>query len=427
MTKHFDFDMLADHYGEQTALITRKGSFSYNELAARAHQKASRYHWVCQYVVIIGRQELSFVDEFLAIHYAGRVPIIVSEHILQYLDEILTNLNGNWQFIEEVRTRPQPAMANDLLFLGLTSGTTGIPKVYCRNWSSWRAGFLVCNQHFKLSDCKSMATPSPLATSLGLHTLLLSFFLGKVMYLKPKWSSIVLPQLALFAVPSFIEQKANEIAWKNISTLVMCGGCLHPSLPRKIQSQATKTNLFEMYGTSETSMISWQDLNKGKEVSCVGQLFDEVQLLHNTSSLIEVKSPYLFSGYLGKKHPKRVKTSDVGEFKYGKLFVYSRQSDVIDHGGNKIFPSEIEEQLLRVAEEAVVFGVPDRVYGEKIVALVVCKTSQTVFEQKAVQNLAKFKRPQEYIYVTQILSESNQKVSRRMLTQRYERGDFNGI
>ncbi|WP_311407053.1 AMP-binding protein [Liquorilactobacillus uvarum] len=430
MAECFDFEAIAARYGDRIAIISQKKKVTYRELAELAREKSQKHHWNCPYVVLKGRQQLEFVVEFLAVHYAKRIPIVVNEFMMQHLEKTLEKIKGRWQLLGEKKENKELTTENNVLFLGLTSGTTGLPKVYCRNWISWRKGFVLCNECFGLESCENIATFSPMATSLGMHTLLLSLYLGKTMYLINKKNIFLdtdTSKTAIFAVPAFFEQKLSMIEWRNVNCLVLCGGILAENLLNKIQQQNGGTDVFEMYGSSETSLISWQKLNREKKENCVGKPFAQVQFVHNQSSLIEVKSPYLFSGYLGCKEKETVVTSDIGEVKEGKVFIYSRQSEVIDHGGNKIFPSEIEKCLLRFVDDAVVFGVPDKKYGERIVALVVCEMTRKKIEQEADKLLEKYKKPQEYIFVSKIPVGPNQKISRLLLAQKYERGELDEI
>jgi fatty-acyl-CoA synthase len=66
----------------------------------------------------------------------------------------------------------------------------------------------------------------------------------------------------------------------------------------------------------------------------------------------------------------------------GFLFVYGRLDDVIVRGGENLSPGEIEAVLLEhpAVAEAAVFGVPDREWGEKVVAAVVLEDGAAATE-----------------------------------------------
>jgi acyl-CoA synthetase (AMP-forming)/AMP-acid ligase II len=73
-------------------------------------------------------------------------------------------------------------------------------------------------------------------------------------------------------------------------------------------------------------------------------------------------------------------TRDAGELDAdGYLFVFGRQDDVIVRGGENLSPGEIEDVLIRhpAVSEAVVVGIADVDWGEKVVAAVVLHAEVT--------------------------------------------------
>lgn len=87
------------------------------------------------------------------------------------------------------------------------------------------------------------------------------------------------------------------------------------------------------------------------------------------------------SSYIGPDVPAPTRDADgyqsIGDVGWldqaGYLFLGGRRDDVINTGGVKVHPETIEAVLLRHANvgDAVVFGVPDRDWGERIVACIV--------------------------------------------------------
>jgi acyl-coenzyme A synthetase/AMP-(fatty) acid ligase len=92
---------------------------------------------------------------------------------------------------------------------------------------------------------------------------------------------------------------------------------------------------------------------------------------------------------------------------------------LINRGGEKISPREIDEVLLTHAAvaEAVCFGIPDRVYGEEVVAAVVLKDSAT--EKELIghcrSSLADFKCPRKIYIVEAIPRTATGKIQRRIV------------
>jgi len=122
------------------------------------------------------------------------------------------------------------------------------------------------------------------------------------------------------------------------------------------------------------------------------------------AGLIEVRGPSAFSGYVGA--PSALDedgffhTGDRGEFdpELG-LFVFGRQSEVVISGGENIDPTEVEHALLACGglEAACVYGIPDPIFGECVVAALEPKAGVALDERALFselgQRLASFKQP----------------------------------
>jgi long-chain acyl-CoA synthetase len=90
----------------------------------------------------------------------------------------------------------------------------------------------------------------------------------------------------------------------------------------------------------------------------------------------------------------------------GFLTIKDRSKDMIISGGSNIYPREIEEVLLThpgVLEAAVV-GRPHAEWGEEVVAFVVAREDASVtagdLDALCLDNIARFKRPKGYRFVT---------------------------
>ena len=101
----------------------------------------------------------------------------------------------------------------------------------------------------------------------------------------------------------------------------------------------------------------------------------------------------------------------------GYLTLVGRIKELINRGGEKISPREIDEVLLAhpAVAEAVCFGVADRIYGEEVAAAVVLSTPVTEAELVAhcKSSLADFKCPKLIHIVEAIPRTATGKVQRR--------------
>jgi len=117
-------------------------------------------------------------------------------------------------------------------------------------------------------------------------------------------------------------------------------------------------------------------------------------------------------------------TGDIGFFDAdGFLYLRDRSKDLIISGGANIYPREVEEVLLahpRVREAAVV-GVPDREWGERVVAWVVAEGAVSPEELDALclERIARYKRPRAYRFVQALPKNAYGKILKRELRRRW--------
>lgn len=116
----------------------------------------------------------------------------------------------------------------------------------------------------------------------------------------------------------------------------------------------------------------------------------------------------------------RVLTGDMGFLDAdGYLHLTGREKDLIIRGGVNISPLEIDAVLLRLPEvsEAATVGVPDKIYGEEVVASVVLK-SGTIMSTDALlahcaQHLPAFKTPKRIAIAESLPKTDRGKLDRK--------------
>jgi long-chain acyl-CoA synthetase len=117
-------------------------------------------------------------------------------------------------------------------------------------------------------------------------------------------------------------------------------------------------------------------------------------------------------------------TGDVGSIDAdGYLSIQDRMKDMIISGGFNIYPREIEEVLLQhtgVAEVSVI-GRPHPDYVEEVVACVVRRpgaaVSESDLDQLCLDNIARFKRPRAYFFLSELPKGYYGKVEKRQLRE----------
>ncbi|MGC1506211.1 MAG: AMP-binding protein [Sulfitobacter sp.] len=106
-------------------------------------------------------------------------------------------------------------------------------------------------------------------------------------------------------------------------------------------------------------------------------------------------------------------TGDVGVLDHaGYLTLKDRSKDVIISGGSNVYPREVEEVLLmhEGVREVSVVGRPHAEWGEQIVAFVVGDAQEAELDALCLENIARFKRPKEYIRLNELPKNNYGKV-----------------
>jgi acyl-CoA synthetase (AMP-forming)/AMP-acid ligase II/acyl carrier protein len=141
---------------------------------------------------------------------------------------------------------------------------------------------------------------------------------------------------------------------------------------------------------------------------------------------IVVRGPSVVSGYVGNPEATNAafvdgwfKTGDLGYFDAdGHLFIVGRASEVINRGGDKIAPREVDEVLLDhpAVAEAVTFATRHPTLGEDVAAAVVLRpnidATATDIRQFAAARLAAFKVPRQVLFVDKIPKGPTGKIKR---------------
>ena len=98
----------------------------------------------------------------------------------------------------------------------------------------------------------------------------------------------------------------------------------------------------------------------------------------------------------------------------GSITLLGRGSVVINSGGEKIFPEEVEEavKLHPAVADCLVVGVPDDRFGEVVTAVVSLHTDMPASPDElsaALESLARFKRPRHFVIVPDVVRGPNGK------------------
>jgi acyl-CoA synthetase (AMP-forming)/AMP-acid ligase II len=144
-----------------------------------------------------------------------------------------------------------------------------------------------------------------------------------------------------------------------------------------------------------------------------------------------IQGPNVITGY--ENNPEANATSFVdGWFRTGDqgfldnegyLTLVARIKELINRGGEKVSPRDIDEVLLThpAVAEAVCFGVPHPTWGEEVAAAVVLREKITEADLLAYcrERLADYKRPKQIFVTETIPRTATGKIQRRVVAQAF--------
>jgi oxalate---CoA ligase len=198
-------------------------------------------------------------------------------------------------------------------------------------------------------------------------------------------------------------------------------GRLDPEVKEGLES-AFGTPVIDVYSSSETGAIASSPMppDKSKPGTVGRPIFNEVAIMRADGTLlgpegegeIVVRGPSVFEGYLDDPEANKAafvdgwyRTGDLGRLdEDGFLTITGRATEVINRGGEKISPREIEAVIARhdTVLDVKAFGVPHSSLGEEVAAAVVLRAgapvAEEVLKKLALNHLAGFKVPRRIFF-----------------------------
>ena len=462
----------------KTALIQGTVEVSYEQLWKEIEMAAS---WFCHHaewgdrVIVSASKSIEFVYAYFGAHLAGMICVPIdpetNETRLQRIIDVakpslivgeLRN-HGDHQVIpfEECRQElensrisinelPKEDDVADLLF---TTGTTGLPKGVTLTFANQMAAAENINTFIgnTADDVEMLALP--ISHSFGLGRLRCIFakgatlvMLGSFASMKKFFGEMERCHVTGFGmVPaswSYILKMSGEKIGQYAGQLkyIEIGSAFMPlENKQKLMNLLPKTHICMHYGLTEASrsaFISFHDdtihlISAGKaspntEVAVFSEQGERLKA--NEDGEICVKGGHVCSDYWGM--PKEVfekdffdgyfRTGDWGHIdEDGYIYLVSRKKEIINVGGKKVSPIEVEEHLNEIEgiEESACVGVHDDVLGEVVKAFCVCSREVDFEEVKKIlfKKIETYKIPAFFEVIQELPKTQNGKLQRLKL------------
>ena len=373
------------------------------------------------------------------------------------LDALIRDADPDEMFFPE-----QPPEETAVLLF--TAGTTGLPKAVMLSHASFTSFMLTSMEPPDPDTEESTILALPLYHVAGLQAALAGVFGGRTIILQHQfepheWMALVQKHRVERAliVPTMLKQLLDhpEFDRHDLSSLrvVTYGGAsMPPSLIERALPLLPGVQFINAFGQTETgstiAMVPPEDHvlsgppelveKRRKHLSSIGRPLPDVEVrivqedgqdlpLGETGEIV-ARGPRLMRGYWGQPdatadtvHDGWLYTGDLGyQDEDGYIYLSGRAKDFIKRGGEMVAPEEVEHILHACpgVEECAVIGLPDETWGERVVAVVVSTPGVELPEESlldACQGLARFKRPEQVIFVGELPRNSLGKVLKNQL------------
>lgn len=351
---------------------------------------------------------------------------------------------------------PQP---DDVALIGHSSGTTGAPKRVPRTHGRIVATGRIHRDRFALQGRDRALAVAPLTIALGRSGFLHGIVAGASLIFPPSfepesiWQTIASERPTwMHASAGFLEILARYLRHPgeagplptSLRFVRVTAAAIAPELCDELEHRLGAA-ILPGYSSSDVGLIATAlPPPARRKPGSVGRPLAEVRIVDeaghvagaNAEGEVWVRGAHSFAGYLDAPGMGAAEwTPDrwfrMGDLGYldddGFLFLTGRLQEMVNRGGSKIAPAEVDAALEThpAVRQAAAFAVPDPRFGEDLAAAVVLAEGSTVTARELrrwlLQRLAPHKVPRRIRFVTpdEIPLTPSGKVRRGVLSRRW--------
>ena len=348
-----------------------------------------------------------------------------------------------------------PTTADDTYLLLYTSGTTAAPKGVPHINRSFLNNALLSAHEMQINSDGRVLSLAALTHLYGLFTLHMSLASGGVACLIPAFNPesfakdlMALSPSHIYAAPAhfapFIARNLlKSEALDNTKLVCLSGAAVPVDLARDVDALMRNGGVIQLWGMSELQAGTFGRLTDPpeKRFSTAGPAVPKTELrvidesgqvlASGQEGTLQVRGPSLFRGYLNRPDETARAFDDDGWFDTGDLAILDddgfmsitgRIKELINRGGVKFNPIEVEEILNKLAqiEQCAIISVADPDLGERACLYVQLSpgTALTLDDVKAALDaagMAKYKWPETLVILDELPLTPTRKVMRGTL------------
>ena len=220
----------------------------------------------------------------------------------------------------------------------------------------------------------------------------------------------VLPTSPTFLNMMLMANVANKYNLGTLKMITYGTESMPESLLQRLRDTFPKTRFLQTFGTSETGIVQTSSRSSGSLEIKFNDLDQEYKVVNGE---LWIRSKTQVLGYLNAKmdsftEDNWFRTGDlVEELNDGYIRIIGRAKEVINVGGEKVLPTEVESILLEIdiVLDTLVYGVKNAITGQSVVADIVLvdgietKSAKKKIRKYCRTRLSGFKIPTKLIFL----------------------------
>jgi acyl-CoA synthetase (AMP-forming)/AMP-acid ligase II len=367
--------------------------------------------------------------EALLRHSRARLGICVAKENFQGIGRTFAELDGDEMLPRDV---PGPVAADPFLLL-YTSGTTASPKGVPLNYHTMLSNARLGAPEHRLTAADRVLSAAPYTHLFGLYALHCAWAVGAASLLLPAFKPDELSLLieesrptALWTAPAHIaacraQGLFEKNDWSSLRLAIMSGSAAPPQLIRFFQEKTPSCAVTQLWGMTEMQAGLYTRPGDPPEVhaNTAGRPSPGTEVRIADDGELQVRGCLLFPGYYENEEANAAAFTADGWFRTGDLAamdaagnvsITGRSKDIINRGGVKFNPRDVED-LLAVHPKilmAAIVPMPDPVLGEKACAFLQLKNPgdtislEEIAEYLLEKKIAKIKLPERLVVVPEM-------------------------
>ncbi|OGB34789.1 MAG: AMP-dependent synthetase [Burkholderiales bacterium RIFCSPLOWO2_12_FULL_61_40] len=332
---------------------------------------------------------------------------------------VIVNYNA---LLTEFRTRGVPGL---VLF---SSGSTGKPKGILHDFNQVAEKFRKARQavvaipFLMIDHFGGINTILAITGSLGTVVTVADRSVANICGAIEQYKVELLPTTPSFLTLLMVTGLHKEFDLSSLQRITYGTEVMPQSTLDRVREAFPGVNLLQTYGLSEVGVLRSQSREDSSLWVRIGGEGFQTKVV---DGILWIKSEYAMVGYLNAKSEFDAdgwfNTQDQVEVDGEYFRILGRVTDLINVGGQKVYPAEIESVILGLdnVQDVAVFGEKHNLLGQIVVAKIVLDEPEVVdsvkkrVRQACLAQLASFKVPTKVVLTEGVLHSVRQKKIRR--------------